>query len=122
MDLAKVGGGITGLRERAERLEARLAKLREHGEETTEALVSSMVGGSAAFATGFSRGRFGEITLGGAVPAEVIASAGLHLLAFARVPGKYSAQVHSAADGIASVYLGMLGVNVGRKLAESGEK
>jgi len=98
---------------KAGRLEHRLAKMREKGEEAmAHGLQLAEVAGAAGIAgyvnTKFGQG--GELTVRG-VPADLVGGIGLHAAAFLGAFGRYSEHAHNLADGLVAAYVYRAGVH-----------
>jgi hypothetical protein len=102
-------------RNRAERLMARAKNITEKSEETVGQVIRTMEVGGAAFAAGVLKGRYGTVEVAG-VPADLGASAGLHLVGFFG-GGKYKEHLHSLGDGVLASYLTTVGAGIGDRMA-----
>lgn len=74
----------------------------------------------AAFASGFTRGRWGKVELGG-VPFDLGAGVLLHLLGWSGVAREQSRDLHHLAEGALATYFATLGASAGKR-ARQGEQ
>jgi hypothetical protein len=72
---------------------------------------------AAAFAAGFSRGRWGKVEIAG-VPADLGAGVLLHLLAWSGVAREQSRDLHNLAEGALATYFATLGASAGKRVRQ----
>jgi hypothetical protein len=74
---------------------------------------------AAAFASGFSRGRWGKVEVGG-VPVDLAAGVLLHLVALSGLARSQARDLHNLAEGALATYFATWGATVGKR-ARQGE-
>lgn len=72
---------------------------------------------AAAFASGFARGRWGKLEVGG-VPIDLGAGVALHLLAWSGVAGERRQELHNLAEGALATYFATWGATTGKRVRD----
>jgi hypothetical protein len=109
-----------------EAFKARLATMREKGQEQIGHAFQAVEVAGTAFAFGFARGKMGDENgdldvLG--IPASGAAFLGLHALGFLGVFGKHAEHVHNVADGAGAEYAAVAGMRMGAARSDfSGQR
>jgi hypothetical protein len=103
---------LSRLAHRAEGLQKRMARFKEHAAKTTEKVVRTVEVGAMALGMGIVQGRSGSIEIMG-VPAELGAGVALNLLGYFGVAGKHSDHLNNFGDGALAAYLTTVGKGVG---------
>lgn len=98
----------------AESLRTRMKNLRKKSEKVTESIVHTAEISTAAFAMGFTQGRFnGGIEVVG-VPLELLLGSALNLGAWMGLGGKHATHLHGIGNGCLAAYFTTLGRGVGQ--------
>lgn len=92
---------------------SRMKNLKKKSEKVTENIVHTAEISTAAFAMGFTQGRFGGIEFFG-VPMELALGSGLNLAAWMGLGGKHSSHLNNIGNGCLAAYMTTLGRGVGQ--------
>lgn len=103
---------VHALVKKAESLQNRVQKVKDKADNLVEQGVNAGVTVGVAFGFGVMQTRLGGVEVLG-VPAELLAGAGAHILAFMGVGGKQSSLLHSAGNGALAAWAVTMGRGVG---------
>lgn len=99
-----------------EKLKARVANMKEKGQEALGSVLQSAEVGGSAFAFGYMRGRMGddngEFDVVG-IPASLGAAVAFHGMGFLGLFGKHSEHAHNLGDGALAEYAAVAGMRMG---------
>lgn len=105
---------VTKLREHVKRMRSTIARSREESQATVRTVVDFMEVNSAAFAMGWSNGRFGAQEFVG-IPLELWLGGALHWAAFLGMPG--GDDLHQMGNGVTAAFSTTLGAGIGSEMA-----
>lgn len=106
---------LSRLAHRAEGLQKRMARFKEHAQKTTEKVVRTVEVGAMALGMGIVQGRAGSVEVMG-VPVELGTGVALNLLGYFGAAGKYSDHLNNFGDGALASYLTTVGKGVGASM------
>lgn len=103
-------------KEQYEKLKARVASMKEKGQEALGHVLQTVEVGGTSFAFGFMRGKMGDqngdLDVVG-VPASLGTAVGMHVLGFLGIFGKHSEHAHNIGDGAVAEYAAVAGMRLG---------
>jgi hypothetical protein len=106
-----------------EKLKARVATMREKGQEAIGTVLQTVEVGGTAFGFGFMRGKMGDaqgdLDIVG-IPASLGTAVAMHGLGFMGVFGKHSEHAHNIGDGALAEYGAVQGMRLGAARSEFG--
>ena len=103
----------------ADRLEKKVKKLREQSAEVVKAIGTTAEVNAAAFTFGVIHGKWGEVNVGGVVPASLLAGLGFYALGI-MAGDKHGSHAKAIGDGCIASFATLFGVGVGQRLNEGG--
>jgi hypothetical protein len=108
-------------KEQYEKLKARVASMKEKGQEALGHVLQTVEVGGTAFAFGFMRGKMGDqngdLDVVG-VPASLGTGAAMHVLGFLGIFGKHSEHAHNIGDGALAEYGAVAGMRLGAEKSD----
>lgn len=108
-------------KEQYEKLKARVASMKEKGQEALGHVLQTVEVGGTSFAFGFMRGKMGDqngdLDVVG-VPASLGTGAAMHVLGFLGIFGKHSEHAHNIGDGAIAEYGAVAGMRLGAEKSD----